>query len=111
VIIIWAAWAGAVCASYGGVVRERGWRASASGRSVCVCGRQLTWHENIPVVGYLAAHGRARCCASVLPRRYVVTETVAMVVGAAAGLLLGAAGVGVAVVAGLGIALLARASH
>ena len=44
------------------------------GRSVCVCGRQLGWTENIPVMSYLHLFGRSKCCDSKIPRRYFITE-------------------------------------
>jgi prepilin signal peptidase PulO-like enzyme (type II secretory pathway) len=67
-------WLGASTASYLGVVADRGWRGSLVGRSVCVCGRQLTWSENIPVLSYLFLKGRAKCCSAKIPSRYVRTE-------------------------------------
>jgi prepilin signal peptidase PulO-like enzyme (type II secretory pathway) len=44
------------------------------GRSLCVCGRQLGWSENIPVVSYLFLLGRSKCCKSRIPSRYFITE-------------------------------------
>lgn len=67
-------WFAACTASYIGVVSDRGWRGSMVGRSVCVCGRQLRWAENIPVVSYLCLFGRSKCCNSRIPRRYFITE-------------------------------------
>lgn len=75
----------AVLASFGCVVGERGWRGAATGRSHCVCGRELHAWENVPIVGWLAAGGRARCCGAPLPARYLWCETGAAVAGAGAG--------------------------
>lgn len=75
VVFVWA-WFAACTASYMGVVADRGWRGSMRGRSLCVCGRQLGWSENIPVVSYIRLRGRALCCGSRLPVRYLVSEAV-----------------------------------
>ena len=97
---VFGAFLGAVVASYLGVVAERGWRGSADGRSVCVCGRQLRGIENIPVVSWLALRGRSSCCGSPIPVRYVVSEaTLAAAVGAGAAVG-GAAPAAVVLVAG-----------
>jgi leader peptidase (prepilin peptidase)/N-methyltransferase len=82
-------WLGASTASYLGVVADRGWRGSLVGRSVCVCGRQLSWSENIPVLSYLFLKGRAKCCSAKIPSRYVKTEVGLALVSGAATLLLG----------------------
>lgn len=81
-----AAGLGAILASFFTVVGERGVRReSLHGRSHCVCGRRLHAWENIPVVGYLAAGGRARCCGAPIPTHYFVAEALsAGFVGAAA---------------------------
>jgi leader peptidase (prepilin peptidase)/N-methyltransferase len=47
---------------------------SINGRSRCACGRQLKARENIPVLGWLAARGVARCCGARLPRRLLGWE-------------------------------------
>ena len=66
---------GASIASFLGVVVERGKRKEPiTGRSHCVFGRQLTWYENIPVIGWLSCGGRTRCCKQKLPVSYVLTE-------------------------------------
>ena len=66
---------GASIASFLCVVAERMPRGeSINGRSHCVCGRQLTWWENIPIVSWLMLRGRARCCGARIPARYVVAE-------------------------------------
>ena len=45
-----------------------------SPRSSCVCGRQLSPVENLPILSYLALHGRARCCGAAIPRWYLGAE-------------------------------------
>ena len=69
---------GAALASFLCVVGERvPQRRSIKGRSVCACGHQLKAWENVPVLGWLAAGGRARCCGDRIPTRYVVLESAA----------------------------------
>jgi prepilin signal peptidase PulO-like enzyme (type II secretory pathway) len=47
------------------------------GRSFCdSCGKQLYWHENIPVMSWLIQKGRTRCCYKKLPVLYPITEIV-----------------------------------
>ena len=66
---------GSSIASFLGVAAERPLRQeSLNGRSHCVCGRKLSWHENIPVFGWLKARGKAKCCGSTIPKRYVISE-------------------------------------
>jgi prepilin signal peptidase PulO-like enzyme (type II secretory pathway) len=103
--VIAAAVAGAVFASYGGVLAERGLRASIAGRSRCVCGRTLAWWENIPVLSWVALRGRARCCRTTIPVRYVLTEVGGGALGAGLGAGAGWFGVALAAVAGVGVAL------
>lgn len=55
---------------------------SINGRSHCVCGRQLKVRENVPIAGWLAVGGRARCCGAKLPARYLAWEIVSGVFGA-----------------------------
>lgn len=83
-------WLGASTASYLGVVADRGWRGSLVGRSVCVCGRQLSWLENIPVLSYVFLKGQAKCCNAKIPGRYVQTEMGLALVSGVATALLGA---------------------
>ncbi len=71
----YAAFMGASVASFLGVVAERvPAGASISGRSQCICGRQLCAADMVPVLSWLAMGGRARCCKSQIPVRYVITE-------------------------------------
>jgi prepilin signal peptidase PulO-like enzyme (type II secretory pathway) len=80
-----AATLGAVLASFVCVVGERVPAGrSVGGRSACVCGRQLTWWENVPVLGWAAAGGVARCCQARIPTRYVTLELAAGAASAAA---------------------------
>lgn len=51
------------------------------GRSHCdACGHVLTVRDLIPVVSYLAAHGRCRYCGAKLSRRHVMAEAVSALV-------------------------------
>lgn len=66
---------GSCLASFGCVVAERvPAKETIGGRSHCACGRQLKIRENIPVAGWLAVRGRARCCGAQLPFRYLGWE-------------------------------------
>lgn len=63
VSMVLAAFAGAAAGSFSGVVAHRApCGEGLGGRSRCACGRQLSPWENVPVLGYAAARGRARCC-------------------------------------------------
>jgi prepilin signal peptidase PulO-like enzyme (type II secretory pathway) len=101
--------AGAMFASYGGVVIERGWKGSNEGRSVCVCGEQLRWFENVPVFSWVMLRGRARCCKAAIPGWYVRSEIAWAIGGAVSGWVLGPIGVGLVVVCVLGWAGAVRA--
>ena len=39
-----------------------------------VCGRRLTWYENLPVIGWLAARGRCWSCGTTISVRYIAVE-------------------------------------
>lgn len=85
-----AAAAAATLASFLGVVVDRVPAGeSLGGASRCVCGARVAARDNVPVLGWVARGGRARCCGAAIPRRYVVAEAaaaaVAAVVAAAAG--------------------------
>ena len=44
-------------------------------RSECpACGAQIAARDNVPVFGWLALRGRARCCGAPISRRYPLTE-------------------------------------
>src|SRR5438034_10307626 len=41
--------------------------------SACpMCGAAIAWHDNIPVVSYVALRGHCRACSAVTPWRYPV---------------------------------------
>lgn len=66
---------GAATGSFCGVLMERLPAGdSPHGRSHCVCGRQLLWWENVPVVSWLLLQGRARCCDARIPVWYFAVE-------------------------------------
>lgn len=68
---------GASLSSFTSVVIERTKRGeSINGRSHCVCGRQLKWYENIPIIGWLRIGGVTKCCSTKLPVSYLVGEIV-----------------------------------
>jgi leader peptidase (prepilin peptidase)/N-methyltransferase len=56
------------------------WPASACPH----CGRVLPWHENIPILSFLALRGRCRACAHPIGWRYPIIEAVTALVFAAA---------------------------
>jgi hypothetical protein len=81
----WAVF-GAITASFLCVVGERVPRGmSIGGRSHCVCGRQLRWRENLPILGYLTSRGVARCCGARIPRFYLIAELLLAAAWALAG--------------------------
>lgn len=99
---------GAVLASFSCVVAERLPKGlSVSGRSVCVCERQLHWWENVPVLGWLAAGGRARCCGVAIPARYIVCEAAAGATSAAGVAIFGVSASALAVLVAAQAAVLA----
>ncbi len=43
--------------------------------SACpTCGAAIAWHDNIPVLSYVALRGHCRACSAVIPWRYPVVE-------------------------------------
>ena len=71
---------GGALASFGCVVIERSTGSEGlNGRSHCICGRQLTWYENVPVLGWLQCAGKARCCGSRIPAWYVLAEVAGII--------------------------------
>jgi prepilin signal peptidase PulO-like enzyme (type II secretory pathway) len=77
----------AMLASFGAVLAERIPRGeSIRGRSHCVCGEQLKPRHLIPILSWLATSGRARCCDTAIPTRYVLSEVAMAVLGAVIGL-------------------------
>jgi leader peptidase (prepilin peptidase) / N-methyltransferase len=44
-------------------------------RSACPeCGNQIAWHDNIPLISFVALRGRCRACAARIPWRYPLVE-------------------------------------
>jgi len=44
-------------------------------RSACPgCGTPIAWHDNIPILSFVALRGRCRACGMVIPWRYPVVE-------------------------------------
>src|SRR2546427_6988514 len=44
-------------------------------RSACpMCGAAIAWHDNIPVLSYVALRGHCRACSAAIPWRYPVVE-------------------------------------
>lgn len=49
--------------------------SNPSTSSVCDhCGKQLAWHDNIPLFSFLWLRGKSRCCRSPIPFQYFLTE-------------------------------------
>lgn len=104
---------GGTIASFLGVVLERVPRGvSVNGRSRCACGRQLRWHENVPVLGWLRTGGTTPCCKDTLPVTYLIGELAGMIglglLGALGGPIGIGAGAAIAVGAVTGLAHLRR---
>lgn len=73
--VLFGAYLGAVFASFYCVVFERVPKGLVlTGRSMCICGRQLKARENLPIIGWLASRGRARCCGARIPTHYLIAE-------------------------------------
>jgi len=57
---------------------KKKWKKKVSllgGRSFCDgCGRQLSWRENIPVLGWFLLKGKSFCCQSPISRQYPAVE-------------------------------------
>jgi len=50
-------------------------RRSLGGRSACPnCGSRIAWFLNLPVLGWIALRGRARCCRGRIAIRYPLVE-------------------------------------
>lgn len=101
---------GACLASFLCVCVERKARGeSISGRSHCVCGRQLKNSENVPIFGWLKSGGKAKCCGSQIPKFYVIAEIVFAIIfatlGAVAWLTAGAGLGGILAVVGVWLVL------
>ncbi len=75
---------GASIGSFLGVVADRLPRGeSLGGRSHCVCGQPILARDNLPIVGYLARRGRARCCGARIPLRFLGFELAGAGIGLA----------------------------
>ncbi|WP_028245464.1 prepilin peptidase [Pseudoclavibacter soli] len=74
--LIWAGVFGAVLGSFLNVVAVRfAAGTDASGRSACpTCNHQLSWSENVPILGWLALGGRCLHCRTPINIRYPVVE-------------------------------------
>jgi leader peptidase (prepilin peptidase)/N-methyltransferase len=74
-------------------------------RSACPgCGAAIAWHDNIPIVSFVALRGRCRACAIAIPWRYPTVELVTGLLFVAAALAFGPtldAAVAAALLAGL----------
>jgi leader peptidase (prepilin peptidase)/N-methyltransferase len=53
------------------------------------CGNAIAWHDNIPLVSFIALRGRCRACAAPIPWRYPIIEASTAVLFAAAWLTFG----------------------
>jgi prepilin signal peptidase PulO-like enzyme (type II secretory pathway) len=83
---LFAAMLGGAVASFSCVVVERaGSGEGLGGRSHCVCGTQLAPWVNLPVIGWVAAGGRAHCCGASIPSWYLVAELIGVLTWAIAG--------------------------
>jgi leader peptidase (prepilin peptidase)/N-methyltransferase len=59
-------------------------RSIVSPASACMsCGERIAWHDNVPVVSWLALRGRCRSCGEAIPAVYPAVElaTAALVAG------------------------------
>ncbi len=65
-------------------------RSPVAGRSRCPrCDRQIAWHDNLPVLGWLLLRGRCRHCRQAISIRYPLVEAAGGVLAAACWLWLG----------------------
>lgn len=86
IMILCTGFLSASLASFLGVVAERSIDdSSVNGRSHCACGRNLKWYENVPVIGWLRAGGKAKCCGARIPAFLFVTELIAFICGGITG--------------------------
>ena len=76
---VFAAGLGASLGSFLGVVIDRVPKGQpiTTGRSRCVCGKELRARDNVPIVGYVLRRGRARCCGARIPFWYLGIEVAA----------------------------------
>jgi leader peptidase (prepilin peptidase)/N-methyltransferase len=106
-IVLVAAVGGLLIGSFLNVIIARvpGNRSVWSPGSSCPgCGTAIAWHDNIPIVSFLALRGRCRACATRISWRYPIVETATAGLFVAAALAFGPtldAVVGAALLAGL----------
>ncbi|HVT77909.1 MAG TPA: prepilin peptidase [Acidimicrobiales bacterium] len=76
-----AALGGAVFGSFLNVViyRVPAGKSLLPNSSCFHCGTELKWRDNVPVLGWLALRGRARCCGNRIPARYPAIEALTAV--------------------------------
>ncbi len=88
IIVLLFGFLGASLSSFASVVKERTKRhESINGRSHCVCGRQLKWYENVPIIGWLRIGGITKCCNAKLPASYLIGEIVGFLIFSGIGIL------------------------
>ncbi len=76
---------GGALASFSSVVIDRVprgesilWPASAC----AACHARITWHDNVPIVSWLALRGKCRICRAKIPLKLLVLETAGTSLGA-----------------------------
>jgi leader peptidase (prepilin peptidase)/N-methyltransferase len=77
---LWLALFGLVVGSFLNVVIHRLPRGNFPGpkRSACPsCARQIRWHENVPVISWLALRGKCAGCGEAISPRYATVELLA----------------------------------
>ena len=79
----------------------------APGSACPVCGTAIAWHDNIPLISFLALRGRCRACATPIPWRYPLVEALTAALFALAWLVYGANPLDFVIAAGLLAALVA----
>jgi len=79
----------------------------APGSACPVCGTAIAWHDNIPLISFLALRGRCRACATPIPWRYPLVEALTAALFTLAWLVYGANLVDFVIAAGLLAALVA----
>lgn len=78
----WVAWAGLIGAAVGSFLNVCVYRLPRDQSllrppSSCPqCGRPIPWHDNVPIVGWLALRGRCRQCQAPISMEYPLVETV-----------------------------------
>ena len=75
IAIMYGALIGPALMSFGCVFIERG-KSSISllGRSNCICGVEIPWYNNIPILSYALLRGKAACCKCRIPIWYWYAE-------------------------------------